>query len=151
MENESELNPNKKETEDRKKIEIWAVDDNNTVTKAQMRGWALAGDNFGFKSYATAKEALGEIEEIVKNNGNLPNIIFVDGNLDKDEYELRDGANFIIQVRKLAITQPMLIAHSTCDNANQRMKEAGADLAMSKGVGTTLKDYLEFFKSIADK
>lgn len=148
MLNEGGYNPDSKETEEKRTIEVWILDDNEALAESQLRSWDLAGDNFGFQSYATAKETLSVIEQKTQNNESIPNIIFVDGNLDKDEGELKDGANFIIQVRRLEIPQPTLIAHSNSKTANERMMAAGADLTMTKGTETTLRDYLKYFQSL---
>ena len=151
MFNEGESNPDKKEIEERKTIEVWILDDNEALTESQLRSWDLAGENFGFDSYTTAKEALSVIEEKIQKQESLPYVIFVDGNLDQDEGELKDGANFVIKVRKLEIPQPMLIAHSNSKSANERMMQSGADLTMVKGTETTLRDYLKFFQSLEIK
>lgn len=148
MFNEGGFNPEDKEVEAKKTIEVWVLDDNEALTESQLRGWeTMVSKDFGFLSYATAKEALTVIEQKLQNNESLPNIIFVDGNLDKDEGELKDGANFIIKIRRLDIPQPILIAHSNSKSANERMMSAGADLIMTKG-NKTLRDYLKFFQSI---
>jgi len=151
MFNETGYNLEDKETEARKTIEVWLLDDNEALTESQMRGWeTMVSKDFGFQSYATAKEALAVIEQKLQNNESLPNIIFVDGNLDKDEGELKNGANFIIKVRKLEVPQPMLIAHSNSKGANEKMMSVGADLAMEKGI-VTLRDYLKYFQSLEAK
>lgn len=149
---EGGFNPEDKETEAKKTIEIWVLDDNEALTESQLRGWeTMVSKDFGFRSYATAKEAFAVIEQKLQNNEGLPGIIFVDGNLDKDEGELKDGANFIIKVRKLESPQPILIAHSNSKSANERMMSAGADLTIIKGTETPLRDYLKFFQSLESK
>ena len=149
MLNNEGLNPENNEIEERKVVEVWILDDNEALAESLMRGWESVGDKFGFEKYATAKEALVKIEEMIQSNKGLPNVIFVDGNLESDEGELRNGANFVFKVRKLDIPQPMLIAHSNSSLANRDMMQAGADLTMAKGA--TLREYMSFFNSLERK
>ena len=142
----NQSNPENNEIEERKIVEVWILDDNEALAESLMRGWESVGDKFGFEKYATAKEALVKIEELIQNNKGLPNVIFVDGNLDKDAGELRNGANFIFKVRKLEVPQPMLIAHSNSSLANRDMMQAGADTTMAKGA--SLRDYMSFFNAL---
>lgn len=151
MLNEVNFSPDDKEFEMRRTIEVWILDDNVDFSESLMRGWGMAGDSFGFQAYPTAREALAEIENKIQINQTLPSIIFVDGNLDKDEGELKNGANFIIKVRQLEIPQPTLIAHSNSKSSNEEMMSAGADLAMEKGPATRLKDYLAYFQSLENR
>lgn len=144
MEKEGQINPEDVEQEVKRPIEVWLVDDNVDLNRSLMAGWESAGKEFDFDSYETAKQAFEDIQAKAEEGKPLPNIIFVDGQLESDEGEFREGSNFIFRVRQMEIPQPYLIAHSSNDWHNKAMKVAGADVVMEKGIKTTLRDYLHF-------
>lgn len=143
--------PEINETEERKPIEVWMVDDNTEVAAALRRGLSFIGDDFGFFNFDTAEQAISRINELIEKKQSLPKIILVDGDLEKDEGEFREGANLVSKIRKLEVPQPMLIAHSGNDLQNQKMMAAGADLIMEKGPKTQLKDYRKFLEEFRAK
>lgn len=144
------LNPEQYETHSNKIIEIWVVDDSKDIAKSLLQGWESIGEGFDFAYFTTAQDALKNIEEKILHKQDLPQVIFVDGNLLLDQGELKNGENFIYQIRKLDINQPKIIAHSTSRNSNEAMLGAGADFAINKG-SVLLKDYLAYFESLKQK
>ena len=116
--------------------EVWIVDDDEDMVGALLRSWrGRFSGKYDFRHFITAKEALVEIDRLNKEKAILPKIIFVDGQLEKDEGELAYGENLVKAIRGLKdIQQPQLIAHSSSRELNQAMREAGANLAFRKSL-----------------
>lgn len=128
-------------------VDVWVVDDNTALNESFVRSWGSAGEGFNFGPFETGQGAFEVITDRIAKSEPLPDIVFVDGNLDADEGEWRKGDYFVSQVRGIEnIVQPTLIAHSNSEESNKRMMEAGADVSMEKGSGVSLRDYLQFFR-----
>jgi len=127
--------------------EVWIIDDEEEITQTLLRIWGrkFAG-KYVLRNFYTAQEALGEIERLAKEKGILPKIIFVDGQLKKDQGELAQGDVVIQKIRALKdISQPQLIAHSAVGEINKEMIEAGADLSFRKSL-----DFMKLSKFLED-
>lgn len=145
------INPEKPKIEEEIKLEnnkreVWIIDDDEKITEAILRIWKLDLEKLGvnFIHFLKAKEALEELEKRLKKKEIIPGIIFVDYQLEKDEKELRRGENLIKKIREIQkIVQPIIIAHSSVEECNKRMQEAGADFAFQKMDCLKSRDFLK--------
>jgi len=127
--------------------EIWIVDDSEDIARSALRMWQLKTKDrdYAFKHFETGRAALEELNRRLKEQEGLPQVIFVDGQLEKDEEdsELRKGANLIKAIRSMEdIVQPQLIAHSGIKENNDEMLAAGADLAFEKKEALKTAEFL---------
>lgn len=115
--------------------EIWIIDDDEETTKEILRFWQGKINDTGhnFKHFETAQSAFDEIEKRKEAKKELPELMFVDGLLEKDQGEFKKGENFIKKIRNIKeIKQPKIVAHSSMKENNQEMQKAGADFAFRK-------------------
>ena len=129
--------------------EVWLIDDDSATVKRILRFWQLKlkGLSFNFRHFPTAQAALAELEQRQQQQQELPQLIFIDGELEQDEGELRQGAAVVKKIRELDIAQPQLIAHSSLAEFNQEMMAAGADTAFKK---LEINQSSEFLKKQAE-
>lgn len=142
---------NKTEQESIPSKEVWIIDDVPEYTKAILRLWEFKfkDSGFQFRCFDTALSALAEIEKRRANQEKMPGFIFIDGQLEKDTGDLKEGVNFVKKVRALKeIQQPKLIANSSDRIRNNEMLKFGADQSFSKAESSKAADFLK--ESIKD-
>jgi len=125
--------------------EVWIVDDEPEIIKSLIRFWKGKISEVGYtiKHFEKAKDALDEINRRKAAEENMPKVIFVDGELNKDEEDLKKGSNFIKKIHKIEdIETPKLVAHSSMKEFNDEMLESGADIAFSKNDVKSSRDFL---------
>ena len=123
------------EAEHRGKPEVWLIDDDDDLSEVLIAYWRQDAPDFDYRHFNTAQAALDEIDAIAgSGKGSMPAIIFVDGNLFKDKGELRQGENLIQAIlQREDITPPLLVAHSSSQEANERMLQAGGQHIVELG------------------
>ena len=143
------------ETEHTTKPEVWLVDDDDDVSKPLKEAWEEDFPDFSYKRFVTARKALEEIDKIIESDvGRMPEIIFVDGHLERDrEEELRLGENLIKAIlerlersEKKQIRPPLLVAHSNSSSANEKMVAVGGEQTVRIDKGRGIETYEKFFK-----
>jgi hypothetical protein len=142
----STINPENREGEPIPAKEVWIIDDDEETIKSILKIWQMKTKGlYNFRHFETGASALAEIKRRQEAKESLPAYIFVDGELKKDEGELKRGASLIKKIRNIKeIEQPQIIAHSTEKEFNQEMLEAGANLAFSK------KNFMESAEFLVD-
>lgn len=139
--------------------EIWVVDDEKEIIASLLRFWQIKTRHlaYSFKYFETAKSALEEIEKRKESKEKLPDLIFVDAQLDKDkEEEFKKGANLVKRIRDIKeIRQPKIIAHSSDFANNVELLAAGADLGFQKIDISKSAEFLQnpekYFKKAKEK
>ncbi|MBU4332384.1 hypothetical protein KKD19_06180 [Patescibacteria group bacterium] len=126
--------------------EIWIIDDDKETIEGILRFWQMKTQDigYGFKHFETGQSALEEIKRRKESKEKLPDLVFVDGELEKDQEELRKGANLIKEIRSIEeIEQPKIIAHSSDFVNNVELLMAGADLGFQKKDITKSAEFLK--------
>lgn len=115
--------------------EFWVVDDDTEYVPAFIKycEGATKDRKCQFSQYETGKSALDEIGKRKKDKMPMPSYLFVDGELEKDNDELKNGWEVVKRIRAIPeIEQPKIIAHSRKKDCNEEMKKAGADFSLWK-------------------
>ena len=134
------------EKEPQLKKEVWLVDDNENLARALRWYWAELPIKFSY--FKTAKDFFKEVEKRIKDlkkeRKKIVDIVFMDGNLESDVGELRNGAKVIEKFREIEdIERPLIVAFSSDFASNEEMLQSGADLMLNKN---DLKKATEFLK-----
>ncbi|MBU4512890.1 hypothetical protein KKD19_06690, partial [Patescibacteria group bacterium] len=143
MEKETGFSPEKEPTLSK---EIWIIDDEKEIIKGVLRFWQMKTKNLGydFKHFETGQSALEEIKKRKESKERLPEMVFVDGELEKDQGELSKGVNFIKEIRSIdGVKQPKIVAHSSDFANNVELLMAGADLGFQKQDITKSAEFLQ--------
>ena len=115
--------------------EVWIIDDAEETIKTILRFWQgeINDTDYNFRCFGTAQSAFDEIKKRKEVKKELPDLMFVDGLLEKDQGEFKRGENFIKKIRDMKeIKQPKIIAHSSIKENNEEMQKVGADFAFKK-------------------
>jgi CheY-like chemotaxis protein len=153
--------PPKIEKEPQLKKEIWLVEDNESLARSLIRLWEGLELDYVFNHFPTAKSLFKEIEKRLKEIKDekikkVADIIFMDGNLEEDEGELRDGAQVIKKIREIKeMEQPIIVAFSSDFVKNVEMMLAGANLSLGKMQSEKIEEFLkqpeEFLKKLKEE
>jgi CheY-like chemotaxis protein len=149
------------EKEPQLKKEIWLVEDNESLARSLIRLWEGLELDYVFNHFPTAKSLFEEIEKRLKEIKDekikkVADIIFMDGNLEEDEGELRDGAQVIKKIREIKeMEQPIIVAFSSDFVKNVEMMLAGANLSLGKMQSEKIEEFLkqpeEFLKKLKEE
>ena len=125
--------------------EVWLVDDQENMIQSLLRFWGMKTSHLGyvFKYFKTGKEAVEEVEKRKQSREDLPAIIFMDGNLEKDEGDFQKGNNVIKDIRNIAEGEQIkIVAHSATGKMNEEMLNSGADVSFFKNDIVKSRDFL---------
>ncbi len=113
-----------------KPIEVWVLEDDDSLRQSIEIFWTAVLENFGVvKVFAYSTDILNALEDI---NQEKPEILFIDYLLSvKDEIKI--GTDVIKEIRKIKVEKEIyIIGHSSDDSWNTDLLKAGADHTLNK-------------------
>jgi len=112
------------------KMTVWIIEDDEDLLELISEEIGEKEKYLNLKLFSFAKEAFNQIE-----SGEIPDIIILDKNLDKDKDEFRDGTKVLKKIKERCLDDPPVICTFTNQKeAEKEMLNNGADYVFPKDI-----------------